>query len=72
MELEEAIKEFHTLVKELERNPSLTAEIAIASIINFYREIRISNTAMEYDDDMLLLQWGTKKPFTTDAPFDRR
>ncbi len=59
---EETVAKFAELL-----NPFLHSAVNPLSVIevvaNFYRNFRIAGTSLEDSDDMLLLEWGTNRPF---------
>ena len=72
VDLEAAIKQFLELAEELQVEPLLTAELVLQRLLSFYKETRVSGASLDYDGDMVLLQWGKTRAMIADTPIDLR
>ena len=72
VDLETAIQQFLDTARNLQAEPTLTADTVLQRVIQDYRDVRIDGAAIDADGDMLLLQWGATTPLLADAPMDLR
>ncbi len=70
--LETAIQQFLDQARQLQAEPTPTAEAVLRRVIQDYRDLRIDGTLLDSDGDMLLLQWGSTFPLVTENPVDLR
>ncbi len=61
---EDAVGKFSQLIKPF-LSSDINPRLLIETVANFYRDFRIAAAEIEADSDMLLLEWGTKKPNLT-------
>jgi hypothetical protein len=71
IDLETSIHEFLNLGRDLQRSHS-SAEDALMRLVDWYASTRIEDAELDEDGDMLLLQWGSTKPFRFTEPTDLR
>lgn len=63
---EEAVVQFSELVKPFLSSDSVNPHAVIEAVRDFYRYVRIAGAS----SDMLLLEWGTKRPFLISSFID--
>jgi hypothetical protein len=72
IDFETSIQHFLDLGHKLQSIPLVTAEDALEALVIWYRSFRIQGAEIDHDGDMLLLQWGTTRPFRFTEPTDLR
>jgi hypothetical protein len=72
VDFETSIQQFLDLGRKLQSVSLMTAEDALQKLASWYEATRIQGAQLDHDGDMLLLQWGSTKPFRFAEPTDLR
>lgn len=72
IDFEGAIKEFLAWGERLHSSQPLTGQQVLAELIEWYRDTRIQDAALDSNGDMLLFQWGAYNVFNLSGPTDLR
>jgi hypothetical protein len=72
VDTETVIQQFLESARALQAVSSLTAEVVLQRVIQMYRDVRIEGAKIDFDGNMLLLQWGAANPLASDKPIDLR